>query len=98
MFRLGARAYYTLSSLVRESDGPQEVVRLPQVWMKTLISLVRGFCSGAQVAKGQAAPAQAGQEGGGQGRGRKGGGGRGEKKGGGEEEKYEKAGRKKEDF
>merc|ERR1719264_226634 len=28
--RLGARAYYTLSSLVRESDGPQEVVRLPQ--------------------------------------------------------------------
>ena len=39
-FRLGARAYFTLSSLVRESEGQREVVKLPQVrwtWMRSML-------------------------------------------------------------
>lgn len=53
--------------------------------------------SGAQVAKGQTAPAQAGQEGGGQGGGGEVEGGRGEEKAGGEEEESEKGGGGKEE-
>ena len=39
-FRLGARAFFTLSSLVRESEGQREVVKLPQVrwtWMRSML-------------------------------------------------------------
>ena len=36
--RLGARAYYSLASILRETDGSQQLVKLPQVgriWTKT---------------------------------------------------------------
>ena len=66
--RLGARAYYSLASILRETDGSQQLVRLPQVgsiWTKTweLEFGLKGKSSGVEVAEGAAAVAAAGQAG-----------------------------------
>ena len=66
--RLGARAYYSLASILRETDGSQQLVTLPQVGRistKTweLEFGLKGISSGVEVAEGAAALAAAGQAG-----------------------------------
>lgn len=62
------RADYTLASILRETDGSQQLVTLPQVgkiWTKTweLKFGLKGKSSGVEVAEGAAAVAAAGQAG-----------------------------------
>ena len=64
--RLGARAYYSLASILRETDGSQQLVTLPQVgwiWTKTWELEFELKSSGVEVAEGAAAVAAAGQAG-----------------------------------
>ena len=64
--RLGARAYYSLASIMRETDGSQQLVTLPQVgWIsiKTWELKFELKSSGVEVAEGAAAVAAAGQAG-----------------------------------
>ena len=64
--RLGARAYYSLASILRETDGSQQLVTLPQVgwiWTKTWELKFERKSSGVEVAEGAAAVAAAGQAG-----------------------------------
>ena len=66
--RLGARAYYSLASILRETDGSQQLVTLPQVgWISTktreLEFGLKRKSSGVEVAEGAAAVAAAGQAG-----------------------------------
>ena len=64
--RLGARAYYSLASILRETDGSQQLVTLPQVgwiWTKTWELEFERKSSGVEVAEGAAAVAAAGQAG-----------------------------------
>ena len=64
--RLGARAYYSLASILRETDGSQQLVTLPQVgWIsiKTWKLKFELKSSGVEVAEGAAAVAAAGQAG-----------------------------------
>ena len=64
--RLGARAYYSLASILRETDGSQQLVTLPQVgWIstKTWELEFERKSSGVEVAEGAAAVAAAGQAG-----------------------------------
>ena len=64
--RLGARAYYSLASILRETDGSQQLVTLPQVgWISTKTWELKFELksSGVEVAEGAAAVAAAGQAG-----------------------------------
>ena len=64
--RLGARAYYSLASILRETDGSQQLVTLPQVgwtWTKTWELKFELKSQGVEVAEGAAAVAAAGQAG-----------------------------------